>query len=140
MRILYIDLDTTRADHLGCYGYGRDTSPNVDRIAEQGVRFTNCYDSDAPCLPGRTALFSGRFGIHTGVVDHGGVAADPFIEGPTRSFRSELGLTSWMACLRAAGLRTVSISPFAERHSAWWWQANFTENYNTGRCGMERAD
>ena len=84
MRVLYIDIDTLRPDHLGCYGYHRDTSPNIDRIAAQGVRFDNCYASDAPCLPSRTALISGRFGIHTGVVGHGQTAADPLIEGPGR--------------------------------------------------------
>jgi len=84
MRILYFDIDSQRADHLGCYGYHRPTSPNIDRIAADGVRFDNYYVSDSPCLPSRTALFSGRFGIHNGVINHGGVAADPFIEGSPR--------------------------------------------------------
>src|ERR687887_352738 len=79
MRIVYFDMDSCRPDHLGCYGYrhhtGRATSPTIDRIAAEGVVFTSCYASDAPCLPSRTALFSGRFGIHSGVVGHGGTAA-----------------------------------------------------------------
>jgi arylsulfatase A-like enzyme len=41
MRILYIDIDSLRPDHLGCYGYYRQTSPTIDRIAARGVRFTN---------------------------------------------------------------------------------------------------
>ena len=76
MRILYIDIDSQRPDHLGCYGYHRDTSPNIDRIAREGVRYDNYYVSDAPCLPSRTALWSGRHGIHTGVINHGGVASE----------------------------------------------------------------
>src|SRR5215212_3612028 len=96
MRILYIDIDSLRPDHLSCYGYHRNTSPNIDRIASEGVRFENCYASDAPCLPSRTALWAGRFGIHNGVVNHGGVASEPFIEGPGRGFQSTLGMTSWM--------------------------------------------
>lgn len=140
MRILYIDLDSQRPDHLGCYGYHRNTSPNVDQIARQGVRFDNCHVTDAPCLPSRTALFSGRFGIHTGVINHGGVAADPFVEGVGRQFRSALGRTSWMACLRQAGYRTVTFSPFGERHSAWHWYANFSEIHNSGKGGQETAD
>ena len=140
MRILYFDIDTLRPDHLGCYGYHRPTSPNIDRVAREGVRFDNIYVSDAPCLPSRTALFSGRYGIHTGVVDHAGIAADFFIEGPSRGFRSTLGDTCWMQCLRNLGFRTTSISPFAERHSAWWFCAGFSEIINTGKRGGEIAD
>ncbi|HWB53525.1 MAG TPA: sulfatase [Tepidisphaeraceae bacterium] len=140
MRILYIDIDSQRADHLGCYGYHRNTSPNIDRVAADGVRFDNCYVSDAPCLPSRTALWSGRFGIHTGVINHGGVAADPFIEGPKRGFHSQLGNTNWMRCLRNAGYHTATISPFGERHSAWHWYAGFSEIHNPGKFGGETAD
>ncbi len=68
MRILYIDIDALRPDHLGCYGYHRPTSPNIDALAQEAVRFDNCYVSDAPCLPSRTALWSGRCGFNTGVV------------------------------------------------------------------------
>jgi hypothetical protein len=34
MRVLYIDIDSLRADHLGCYGYPRNTIPNIDRLAD----------------------------------------------------------------------------------------------------------
>jgi arylsulfatase A-like enzyme len=119
MRILYLDIDSLRPDHLGCYGYHRDTSPNIDSLAAQGIRYDNFYVSDAPCLPSRTALWSGRFGIHNGVINHGGTAADPFLDGPSRGFRSTLARTSWMFALRQLGMRTITISPFGERHAAW---------------------
>ena len=142
MRILYIDIDSLRPDHLGCYGYpaSRPTSPNIDRIAAAGVRFENYYVSDAPCLPSRSAMWSGRFGIHNGVINHGGTAADPFVEGPKRGFRTTLARTGWMFCLRERGIRTITVSPFGERHAAWHWYANFNEIYNTGKGGLERAD
>lgn len=140
MRILYIDIDTLRPDHLGCYGYHRCTSPNIDALAQRGVRFDNCYNTDAPCLPSRTALWSGRFGFHTGVVNHGGTAADPFIEGPARGFRDQFDATSWMSALRRIGLRTVTVSPFGERHAAWHWYAGYNEVYNPGKGGVEIAD
>ena len=139
MRILYLDIDTLRPDHLGCAGYHRATSPNIDRLAAQGVRFDNCYVSDAPCLPSRASLFTGRFGIHTGVINHGGVTAEPFIEGCDRGFRQQFDRTSWMRQLRNAGLHTVTISTFGERHSAWWFYAGFNEMYNQGAGGMETA-
>jgi len=140
LRILYLDLDTLRPDHLGCSAYQRNTSPNIDAMAAQGVRFENFYTSDAPCLPSRSALFNGRFGIHTGVVGHGGTAADPYIEGPNRRFRTAASRTAWVSMFREAGLQTVSISPFAERHSAWWFYTGFKEMVNTGKGGLERAD
>lgn len=140
MRILYIDIDCLRPDHLGCYGYHRATSPNIDRVAAQGLRFDNVYISDAPCLPSRTALFSGRFGIHTGVINHGGTNAEMFAEGPGRGFASRHNMTSWMRALRNAGFYTCTVSPFGERHSAWHFYANFHEIHNPGRRGLERAD
>lgn len=140
MRILFLDLDTLRPDHLSCYGYHRQTSPTIDSIAAQGVRFDNYYCSDAPCLPSRTALMTGRFGIHTGVVDHGGTAADLRPQGRTRGFSSILGWNALPAHLRLAGFKTVSISPFAERHSAWQFYAGFSEMYNTGGRGIESAE
>lgn len=140
MRILYIDIDTLRPDHLGCYGYHRNTSPNLDALARQGVLFENCYNTDAPCLPSRASMWSGRCGFHTGVVNHGGTAADPFVEGPTRGFRDIYDATSWMSALRRAGLYTVTVSPFGERHGAWHWYASFREIYNPGRGGAEIAD
>src|ERR671932_2366830 len=112
MRVLYIDVDSLRPDHLGCYGYHRNTSPVIDSLARDGVRFDGCYVSDSPCLPSRTALFSGRFGVHTGVVGHGGTAAQPFIEGPERGFTDLFRETSWMPALRRAGYRTATVSAF----------------------------
>ncbi len=140
MRILYIDIDTLRPDHLSCYGYHRQTSPNIDSLAKDGTRFENCYVSDAPCLPSRTSLWSGQFGFHTGVVNHGGINADMRLEGPNRAFKTRHGQNCWMSNLRKAGMKTVTFSPFGERHSAFYWYAGFNEIHNTGKSGHETAD
>jgi len=140
MRILYIDIDSCRPDHLGCYGYHRDTSPAIDRIAREGVVFKNCYTSDAPCLPSRSALYSGRFGIHTGVVGHGGTAAQPKIEGPGRDFRDLFDKQGFARQLQLGGYHTAMISPFGQRHAAWHFYAGFNEIHNTGQGGMESAE
>jgi arylsulfatase A-like enzyme len=140
MKIIYLDLDTLRADHLGCYGYHRDTSPHIDALAARGVRFDHYYTSDAPCLPSRTALMTGLFGIHSGVVGHGGTAGDLRLEGRTRGFRTRLNQTSLPGMLRAAGLHTCFIGGFAERHSTWSFYAGFSEIHDTGKGGMESAE
>ena len=140
MRLLYLDIDTLRADHLGCYGYLRDTSPTIDRLAAEGVRLQNCYASDAPCLPSRASMFTGRFGIHTGIVGHGGTAADLRIIGRDRAFSTMRQRPGFIWCLRERGLYPVSFSPFAERHSAWWFCEGWREMYNSGRGGLESAE
>lgn len=139
MRILYVDVDALRADHLGCYGYARSTSPTIDRLAAEGLRLDQCYISDAPCLPSRTAMTQGRFGIHTGVTNHGGEAAHLRALGPARSFNRRPGFESWFTCLQEAGLYTASISPFPQRHGGWWFLAGLREWINPGRNGNEDA-
>jgi choline-sulfatase len=141
LRILYFDIDTLRPDHLGCYGYHRDTSPHIDVLAERGVRFTDVYASDVPCLPSRTALISGMFGIRNGVANHGGVAADLRAWGSDREFLSPLGLQSYAGALMGVGYHTASFSSFPLRHSAPWWTSGFLESMNLVRgFGGERAD
>ena len=140
MRILFLDIDTLRPDHLGCYGYGRDTSPNIDAIAAGGMRFDEYYCPNAPCLPSRASLVTGQFGIRTGVVGHGGTAADLRIEGFDRHFRSDFADNSLFNLFRRAGMRTASVSTFAERHSSYWFNAGIGELTNLGLCGGETAD
>ncbi|SNZ17034.1 Arylsulfatase A [Natronoarchaeum philippinense] len=140
MRILYIDIDSLRPDHLGCYGYHRNTSPNIDRIADGARRFTNYYASDAPCLPSRTALFTGRLGVHTGVVNHGGAAADIRSPGSEREDGNRGEYQSWMTALRQAGHHIALVSPFPQRHAAWHVLDGFDEWHDTGGNGTERAE
>jgi len=140
MRVLYLDLDTLRPDHLGCYGYHRSTSPNIDRIAAEGIRFENFYASDAPCLPSRAALMTGQFGIHNGAVGHGGTAADLRLQGASRTFISDLKSHAMPAVFKRAGMHTAYIGGFPERHSSFWYYAGFREMHDTGKGGMESAE
>ncbi|MFT5201545.1 MAG: choline-sulfatase [Candidatus Aldehydirespiratoraceae bacterium] len=132
MRMVYLDLDTLRPDHLGCYGYPRPTSPNIDSLAEQGLRFDRLYTSDSPCLPSRSALQTGMFGIHNGAVGHGGTAAEPFNEGITRGFKSPRVNNSFASVLSRAGIWTTTISIFGQHHSALQWYAGFNEALQDG--------
>lgn len=139
MRVILFDIDTLRSDHLGCYGYGRDTSPAIDAIAQEGVRFGNYYCPNAPCLPSRASLITGRYGVRTGVVGHGGTAADMRLQGESRHFRDNCSDNGLFMQFRRAGMHTASFSTFAERHSSWWFNAGFNECFNVGKCGNESA-
>lgn len=141
MRILYLDIDTLRPDHLGCYGYHRNTSPNIDGIAEEGVIFSNYYASDTPCLPSRTAMMTGTFGIHNGVINHGGTAADLRYEGASRGFQDHLLRNTLPGYLNnELGLHTCFIGGFGARHTSWSFYAGFREIFDTGMGGMESAE
>lgn len=56
MRIIYVDVDTLRADHTTPYEYHRPTTPNLQKLADKSVTFDRYYCSDSPCLPSRTTL------------------------------------------------------------------------------------
>jgi arylsulfatase A-like enzyme len=132
MNVVVIDIDSLRPDHLGCYGYHRDTAPNIDDIAEGGRRFTNYYASDSPCLPSRTALFTSRFGIHTGVVNHGGTNASMRPRGQRRKFNVQMDeYRTWGTCLRNAGLYTALISVFPQHHGGFQIVDGFDEWHHT---------
>jgi len=76
--IIFFACDTLGAAHMGCYGYDRDTCPNIDKLAERGVLFENVYPSDVPTEPAYTAILSGQRGITTGVVTHDDAETIPF--------------------------------------------------------------
>lgn len=64
--MLLIVIDTLRADHLGCYDYFRNTSPNIDELAKDGVLFKDHYASGVATGPGFTSIISGMFPINHG--------------------------------------------------------------------------
>ena len=56
--VVLISIDTLRPDHLGCYGYARETSPRIDGMAAEGVVFENHISSTSWTLPAHAALFT----------------------------------------------------------------------------------
>ena len=72
MNVLLISIDTLSARHMGCYGYGRATSPSLDRLAAEGVLFENMLCAQVPTQPSYTSLYTGQFSITHGIVTHGG--------------------------------------------------------------------
>ncbi|MDO8684491.1 MAG: sulfatase [Armatimonadota bacterium] len=140
MRIIYFDIDCLRPDHLGCYGYNRPTSPNIDRIAKQGVRFDHYYCADSPCLPSRMNWSSGRFGINNGVVSNNGAGAKFNIR--KRGYQGPMPENEMlMRQLRKVGWDPVSMSNFADRHNAWEFMCGWSEFHTPNlKGGGETAE
>ena len=65
--ILFIVMDTTRADHLSCYGYKLNTSPNLDKIAGEGVLFRRVISPSSWTLPSHVSMFTGLSPIEHGI-------------------------------------------------------------------------
>lgn len=69
--IVVVTIDTLRADHLGAYGYFRETSPNLDALAQEGVLFSRAVTTMATTLPAHLALWTSRYPLQTGVLQNG---------------------------------------------------------------------
>jgi len=61
LNVVVIVTDTMRKDHLGCYGNNWVKTPNIDRLASQGVVFENAYSENMPTIPARLSMFLGRY-------------------------------------------------------------------------------
>ena len=67
--ILFISIDSLRSDHLGCYNYFRDTTPNIDRLSEKGTLFLNGISNTSWTLPSHMSMFTGLYILQHGVKD-----------------------------------------------------------------------
>ena len=64
--IVLITIDTLRADHLSCYGYGRNTSPSIDRLAEEGILFQRVFCPIPLTIPSHASILSGLYPVSHG--------------------------------------------------------------------------
>ncbi len=68
--IIIIDIDTLRADHLGCYGYHRDTSPNIDALAAESTRFEWAFSQAPNTPPSQTSILTSLYPSIHGMIKH----------------------------------------------------------------------
>ncbi len=67
LSLLWISLDTLRADHLGAYGSDRDLTPNLDELARESLVFSNAYATAPFTLPSIASLMTGRYPEDLGI-------------------------------------------------------------------------
>ncbi|BCX89800.1 hypothetical protein MIN45_P2173 [Methylomarinovum tepidoasis] len=100
--IILIGSDTLRADRLGAWDYVRNLTPNLDRLAEEGILLTNCYTPLARTAPSLVSLLTGTW---------------PHRHGIRTNFPSaenlDLPVPSLVECLSQAGYETLAITDWA---------------------------
>lgn len=123
MKVIFVSLDTLRATRLSCYGYGKPTSPHLDRIASEGVLFERAYAADIPTEVAHTDIFTGKLGLRTGIVSHG-------------STLTHLAKTTeWLpTMMRNAGYTTAAVDNLYQLKE--WFARGF--NYYINSVGKKR--
>ena len=122
--VVLIVMDTTRADFLSCYGYPQATSPAIDRLAEEGVRYTRAFSTCYWTLPSHATLFSGLYPTEAGAT--------------SVSNRLPAKVNTLAELLGARGYHTVgaATNPWITRERGF--QQGFEEFEETWRTAPER--
>jgi arylsulfatase A-like enzyme len=102
--VLVIVIDTLRADHVSSYGYSRPTTPNLDRLAKEGILFQNAISPSSWSLPSHVSLVTGKY-LH----DHkvGDVQPEPWLGWGNSGLG---GFPTIGEALEKAGYRTAAFS------------------------------
>lgn len=90
--ILFILADDLGWRDLGCYGSPFQETPNIDRLAREGLRFTQAYTAGSVCSPTRGSLMTGKYPVRTGVTDYIPGLTSEGRKLVTRPTRTELAL------------------------------------------------
>lgn len=117
--IVFLLADDMGYGDLACYGHPVIKSPNLDRLAKQGVRLTDCYAASSNCSPSRTAILTGRSPYRVGMYDFARFKA---LHIPT----SELTVAE---VVREAGYQTM----FGGK---WHCSGDFDKQPNPGNHGF----
>lgn len=124
--VLLVTLDTTRADHLGCYGAPFASTPNLDALAREGARFDFALAPTPLTLPSHCSLMTGLVPRRHGVRDNA-------------RFRLPPGIPVLAERLRAAGYRTAAYVSSAVLDRIGGLDRGFDLYDDTVRAGDRRA-
>lgn len=114
---LLITLDTTRADHLGPYGYPAAATPSYDRFAEQGTIWTRAYSSAPLTIVSHSTILTGRAPPGHGVRDNG-----DFVLGPEQVTLAER--------FHAAGWHTSAFTSAFPTQARWGFDQGFDDYHD----------
>lgn len=131
--VILVSIDTLRADHLGCYGYGRrPTSPNLDRLASEGTRFAQVIAPSPWTTPSHMSLFTSQYPtVHA-------------VDAPIASAQRRLAgdKTTLAELLRDRGYRTAAFTGAGAISALYgFWQGfDLYDETPRGATGREGED
>ncbi len=114
--MLLVLVDTLRADHLGCYGYERDTSPSIDALAADGVLFKNCISQCPWTKPAVASILTSTVPPFHGVVKYESVLSSDFTSLPDGM--SEYGYRTALISASVHISRTFGFGVGADWHAS----------------------
>ena len=137
--IVLVVIDDMGWTDLGCQGSSYYESPNIDRLASEGVRFTDAYSSGPNCSPSRAALLTGNYPTRTGVTTVLNKKVNEFaLKEHPRSKSLSAEQTTFAEVLRGAGYKSISIGKWhlgKEKHSEDPLGQGFDENVGGNHNG-----
>jgi arylsulfatase A-like enzyme len=105
--VILVTVDTLRADHLGSYGYSRNTTPNIDAVAERGVTFEAAFSQRGLTFPSIASIMTSKYVYSHGVVTMPRTALAESQETLAETLRDQgfrtVGFTAHLALTRQAG-------------------------------------
>ena len=116
MNVLVYVVDCLRSDHLSCYGYHPETSPNIDALADDGIRYKNCFAPSTWTRPVSVSLLTGMYPPAHGVRH--------------REDRFSHDLPRLSTLLGAAGFETVGISTMGNVSSTLGYDIGFDRYFD----------
>lgn len=102
--VILIVIDALRARNLGCYGYSKNTSLNIDKLADEGILFKNAFSTTNATDSSITSLFSGKYPLSHGINTH----AEQVTKDIVHKFEKS-GIKFLQEILKKRGYKTVSI-------------------------------
>lgn len=124
---------------LACYGNRYFATPNIDRLAREGARFTNAYAACPVCSPTRASILTGRYPVRTGVTDWipGRPSDDKGpVTTPRTSTELKLGETTIAERLKPVGYRSASVGKWHLGNRGFWpTDQGFDENIGGNQSG-----
>jgi arylsulfatase len=121
--VILLVIDALRARNLSCYGYPVETSPNIDNLAREGVLFDNAYCCVPATDPSLTTIFSGKYPISHGIINHGSKVTEEEIREFNRT-----GTILLPEILKSRGYATVAIDWLGRWHRRGYTQYGVNED------------